>query len=215
MALFISIEGGEGSGKSSVGERLAARMQGHGIDLVHTFEPGATRLGAELRRQLFQTREGGLEPVSPWAETFLFLADRAHHVETVIRPALARGAVVLSDRFSDSTIAYQAYGRRLDLEKVRAMNQEATAGLTPNLTLFLDLPVQEGLRRAHPEEQDRIGLETLDFHSRVLEGYKRLALAEPDRIKAIDAAQPLELVVAEAWSHVEPRLIRQGYRLGD
>ena len=213
MALFISIEGGEGSGKSTVGDYLTQRMRDNQIDLVHTFEPGDTKLGAELRRLLFQTREAGIEPVSPWTETFLFLADRTHHVETVIRPALARGAVVICDRYIDSTVAYQAYGRRLDLEKIRQMNHDATDGLLPNLTLFLDVGVQDGLRRAHPEDQDRIGLETIDFHARVLEGYKRQAMAEPERIKTIDAAQPIETVVNEAWSLVEPRLIRQGYSL--
>ena len=213
MALFISIEGGEGSGKSTVGEHLAQRMRDNQIDFVHTFEPGGTELGAELRRLLFQTREAGREPVSPWSETFLFLADRTHHVETIIRPALARGAVVLCDRYIDSTIAYQAYGRRLDLEKIRRLNQDATDGLLPNLTLFLDVGVEDGLRRAHSEAQDRIGLETIDFHSRVLEGYKRQAMVEPQRIKTIDAAQPIETVVNEAWSLVEPRLISQGHSL--
>ncbi len=213
MALFISIEGGEGSGKSTLGEHLAQRMRENHIDLVHTFEPGDTQLGTELRRLLFQAQQTGYETVSPWTETFLFLADRSHHVETVIRPALARGAVVLCDHFIDSTIAYQAYGRRLPLDKIREMNQQATDGLLPNITLFLDVAVQDGLRRAHPEEQDRIGRETIDFHARVLEGYKRQAMAEPERIKTIDAAQPIETVVQESWSLIAPRLVRQGYAL--
>jgi dTMP kinase len=213
VALFITIEGGEGAGKSAVSGELAARMTASGVDLVTTFEPGGTALGRELRSLLFREQPATMEPISPWTETFLFLAGRAHHVETVIRPTLARGGVVLCDRFADSTIAYQAYGRQLDLERVREVNLLATDGLQPNLTLFLDVPALEGLRRAHPEEQDRIGMETVEFHDRVLEGYRRLALAEPDRIRTIDAGQPLAHVIEEAWALISPRLIRLGYQI--
>lgn len=213
MALFITIEGGEGAGKSSVAAELAARMQASHVDLVTTLEPGATALGRELRDLLFREEPFMEQRVSAWTETFLFLADRTHHVETVIRPALARGAVVLCDRFADSTIAYQAHGRQLDLERVRELNLLATGGLQPNLTLFLDVPALDGLRRAHPDEQDRIGMERVGFHERVLEGYRRLALAEPDRIRTIDAGQPLAHVIEEAWALISPRLIRLGYQI--
>lgn len=210
MALFISIEGGEGAGKSALSAALVERMQKAGAEVVMTYEPGATRMGADIRAHLFRDDQS----ISPWTETFLFLADRAHHVAQVIRPALARGAVVISDRFADSTVAYQGYGRSLDLSLIRAMNQQATAGIIPNLTLFLDVPVAEGLRRAHPELRDRIGREAEQFHSRVLEGFKRIALAEPDRVKTIDAALPLDEVVESAWALVEARLQGAGYRVG-
>lgn len=214
MALFVTLEGGEGAGKSSVAKELASRMRAAEIDVVATHEPGGTELGAELRQELFRVREDGREPITPWTETLLMMADRAHHVETIIRPALARGAVVLSDRFADSSIAYQAYGRQLDLQRVRDLNQIATGGLTPNLTLLLDIPVREGMARARAEADDRIGLETVDFHSRVLEGYKHLAMSEPERIATIDTAQPLAGVIAEAWGVLAPRLTSQGYQVG-
>lgn len=213
MALFVTLEGGEGAGKSSVAGELASRMRAAEIDVVATREPGGTALGAKLRQELFHVREEGGEPIAPWTETLLLMADRAHHVETIIRPALARGAVVISDRFADSSIAYQGYGRQLDLQRVRELNQIATGGLTPNLTLLLDIPVREGTARARPEADDRIGMETVEFHSRVLEGYKRLAMSEPERIKTIDAAQPLAAVIAEAWGVLAPRLTSQGYRV--
>ena len=214
MALFVTLEGGEGAGKSSVAEELASRMRAAEIDIVATREPGGTELGAKLRQELFRVREDGREPITPWTETLLMMADRAHHVETTIRPALARGAVVLSDRFADSSIAYQAYGRQLDLQRVRDLNQIATGGLTPNLTLLLDIPVRKGMARARAEADDRIGMETIDFHSRVLEGYKRLAMSEPERITTIDAAQPLAAVIAAAWGILAPRLTSQGYQVG-
>lgn len=211
MALFVSIEGSEGAGKTAISRRLAARMAAFPVEVVETFEPGATPLGAELRRRLFAAGPDDT-PLAPWTETFLLLADRAHHVTDVLRPALARGAVVLCDRYTDSTIAYQGYGRRLDIETLHAMNRRATDGLMPNLTLFLDLPAAAGLARSRPEASDRIGRETVDFHGRVLEGYRRIALAEPDRVQTIDAAAPLDDVVEAIWALLEPRLRRQGYR---
>ncbi len=214
MALFVTLEGGEGAGKSSVAEKLASRMRAAKIDVVATHEPGGTELGAQLRKELFDVREDGREPIKPWTETLLMMADRAHHVETIIRPALARGAVVLSDRFTDSSIAYQAYGRQLDLQRVRDLNQLATGGLTPNLTLLLDIPVRDGIARAQAEANDRIGMETIEFHSRVMEGYKRLAMSEEERITTIAAAQPMASVIAESWAALAPRLASQGYQVG-
>ncbi len=207
MAFFISIEGGEGAGKTAVAEALRERAGRLDAEVVSTFEPGGTSLGASIRQTLFQTTD----PPSAWAELFLFLADRTDHVDRVVRPALARGAVVICDRYLDSTIAYQGYGRGLDLELLTRLNREATGGTTPNLTLFLDVPVAEGMARARAEAFDRLGRETHHFHARVLEGFKRLALAEPDRIKTIDAAAPLPLVIEGAWTLVAGRLARIGY----
>jgi dTMP kinase len=207
MALFVSLEGGEGSGKTTVADALAERAQRRGAEVVRTFEPGATTLGARIRQSLFHADA----VLTPWTEAFLFLADRANHVDGLIRPALARGAVVICDRFTDSTTAYQAYGRGLNLELLKRLNFEATGGTTPNLTLFLDVPVALGLERARPEAFDRIGRETVDFHARVAEGFKRLAMSELERIKTVDASQPLVDVIDDAWSLLEPRLARIGY----
>ena len=209
MALFISIEGGEGVGKTSLGAALADRVTALGAEAVRTFEPGGTPLGAKLRQRLFEIDE----PLAPWTETFLFLADRAHHVTQVIRPALARGAVVICDRYADSTLAYQSYGRELDLDLIRAMNRQATGGLMPHLTFFLDLPSQAGIERAHPEPRDRIGMEPHAFHARVLEGFKRIALEEPERIRILDAAALFEEVLETAWASLAPRLERIGYAI--
>ena len=208
MALFISLEGGDGAGKTALATELSERLQPWGAELVATFEPGATPLGATLRERLFRADA----PLTPWTETFLFLADRAQHVAAVIRPALARGALVICDRYTDSTLAYQGYGRGLDLDLIRTLNHHATDGLHPHLTLFLDLPVSAGLARSRPQRVDRIGREPVDFHRRVLEGYHRIALAEPERVQTLDAARPLPEVAAAAWALLEPRLQGSGFR---
>ena len=210
MALFITLEGGEGAGKTSVAQALAERARARGAEVVLTREPGATPLGAAIREALFRADE----PISGWTEAFLFLADRADHVQHVIRPALARGAVVICDRFADSTIAYQGHGRSLDIDLLQQLNREATGGITPNLTLLLELPLAQGLARSRAETFDRIGRETVDFHTRVAAGFSRLALTEPERIKPVDAEQPLDAVIDDAWALVEPRLARIGFRAG-
>lgn len=210
MALFITLEGGEGAGKTSVAQALAERARARGAEVVLTQEPGATPVGAAIREVLFRADER----ISGWMEAFLFLADRADHVQRVIRPALARGAVIICDRFTDSTIAYQGHGRGLDIDLLQQLNREATGGTTPNLTLLLNVPLAVGLERSRPETFDRIGRETIDFHTRVHEGFNRLALTEPERIKTIDAAQPLDVVIDDAWALVEPRLARIGFRAG-
>ena len=207
MALFITLEGGEGAGKTTVATALAARARARGAEVVLTREPGGTPLGVTIRESLFRSDE----PIGAWAEALLFLADRAEHVARVIRPSLARGAVVICDRFTDSTIAYQAYGRGLDLDLLRQLNRAATGSTTPNLTLLLDVPVSIGLARTRLETFDRIGHETADFHTRVYEGFGRLAIMEPDRIKSIDAAQPIDAVIADAWELVAARLSRIGF----
>jgi dTMP kinase len=206
VALFVTLEGGEGAGKSLLAAALAERLAG--TNVVLTFEPGDTPLGALLREQLFNEAL----PLSPWAETFLFLAERAIHVSKVIRPALARGAPVICDRFVDSTVAYQGYGRRLDPPLIKLMNQQATNGLLPQITLLLDVPVEEGLRRTRNERGDRIGREAIEFHRRVAEGFKRIALKEPDRIQQLDANRPASEVLETAWTILEPRLAAAGHR---
>ncbi len=189
---FITVEGIDGAGKSTQVERLAALLTTHGHRVVGTREPGATPLGRELRRMVL-----GRELVlTPEAELLLFIADRVEHVATVIGPALAAGAIVLCDRFSDSTIAYQGYGHGQDLARVRRWDAESRPGLEPDLTLLLDCPVDLGAERRH-REVDRYQVLDREFHERVRRGFLEQAAAAPTRIRTIDASRDLALVSAE------------------
>lgn len=196
--LFITLEGGEGAGKSTVIQALKSYFEGRGCVVVTTFEPGDTALGKEIRN-LVLASEGTVDPL---AELLLFLADRAQHVENTILPALQKGQVVLCDRFSDSTIAYQGFGRGLDVPTVDELCQIAAKDLTPRLTLFLTVSPEVGLERARAtlkkESNDRIETETLAFHERLHQGFHWLAEQHEDRIVVIDAEQPLEQVIKEA-----------------
>lgn len=213
--MFISFEGIEGSGKSTAQRLLAEHLQGLGYDPLLTREPGGCALGRSLRPILLDARTRGL---SSRAELYLFLADRAQHVAEVIRPALEAGQAVLCDRYTDSTLAYQGYGRGLDPEHLRRINDMATGGLMPDLTLLLDLPVHCGLERAglrNREEgtvlsEGRFDAESLEFHERVRQGYRSLAAEEPERVAIIDAAQPPEDVVLQCLSAVEASLRQRG-----
>ena len=213
--MFISFEGIEGSGKSTAQRLLAEHLQGLGYDPLLTREPGGCALGRSLRPILLDARTRGL---SSRAELYLFLADRAQHVAEVIRPALEAGQTVLCDRYADSTLAYQGYGRGLDPEHLRRINDMATGGLMPDLTLLLDLPVHCGLERAglrNREEgtvlsEGRFDAESLEFHERVRQGYRSLAAEEPERFAIIDAAQPPEDVVLQCLSAVEALLRQRG-----
>lgn len=209
--MFVTFEGIEGSGKSTALRLLAAHLQQRGHDPVLTREPGGSALGRSLRPILLDTRTRGL---SSRAEIHLFLADRAQHVAEVIRPALEAGQTVLCDRFSDSTLAYQGYGRGHDVERLRLINAQAIGGLTPDITFLLDLEVSEGLERAGKRNrakgtvvsEGRFDSESLHFHQRVREGYLALAEAEPERIAVIDAAQEPEDVLIQCLSALESRL---------
>ncbi|SDF94786.1 dTMP kinase [Desulfovibrio legallii] len=213
--MFVSFEGIEGAGKSTVMETLAAYLTAHGLDPVLTREPGGCALGRSLRSLLLDARIRGL---SSRAELFLFLADRAQHVAEVVRPALEAGQIVLCDRYTDSTLAYQGYGRGLDTEYLRRLNDAATGGLAPDLTLLLDLPVRCGLGRAGERNRNkgllvsegRFDNESLDFHERVRRGYRALAEEEPERFAIIDAAQPPEDVALQCRSALEAHLSRRG-----
>ena len=213
--MFISFEGIEGSGKSTAQRLLAEHLQGLGYDPLLTREPGGCALGRSLRPILLDARTRGL---SSRAELYLFLADRAQHVAEVIRPALEAGQTVLCDRYADSTLAYQGYGRGLDPEHLRRINDMATGGLMPDLTLLLDLPVHCGLERAglrNREEgtvlsEGRCDAESLAFHEGVRQGYRSLAAEEPERFAIIDAAQPPEDVVLQCISAVEASLRQRG-----
>ncbi len=194
---FIVFEGGEGSGKSTVAAAVARRFELAGRDVALTREPGGTTVGERVRSLLH-------EDLTPWAEAFAFLLARAQLVETVIRPALARDAVVVCDRFAASTFAYQGYARGLDLAALRAANAVATGGLEPDLTVYLDLDPSIGLARKRGEnEAIRTGLEALDFHRLVRAGYLALmGEAATGTWVKVDASLPSEQVEAAAWAAI-------------
>lgn len=191
--LFVTVEGVEGAGKSTLIAALAPAVEAMGRTVQVTFEPGATELGRELRRALLHDHDP-----SPRAELFLYLADRAEHVDRLIVPAVERGEVVICDRFSDATIAYQGYGRGLDLDAVVRGCRFAEARL-PDRTYLLDLDPELGLKRAAKRSApDRMERERLAFHHRVRQGYLALAAAEPARFVVLDATRPANEVAAAA-----------------
>lgn len=192
---FIVFEGVEGCGKSTQVNRIAAWLkQWWPCPVVTTFEPGGTELGRSLRQILLTDRE----PIAPHAELMLYAADRAQHIETLIKPKLAAGAIVLCDRYTDSTIAYQGYGRGLSLEFIAEINQLATGGLTSDLTLWLDLDVEAGLARVKKRcTPDRIERCRIEFHRRIEAGYQALSKTNPQRIYRIDAGLPVDAVTVQ------------------
>lgn len=203
---FITFEGPEGAGKSTHLKALAEKLKARGIPVLTTREPGGTRLG-ETVRGILQFDTAGESPV-PTAELLLFLASRAQLVNNVILPALDRGEWVLSDRFCDSTFAYQGYGRGMDVAELRAINRFATQGLMPDLTLLLDIPQTESRQRVadRQEKADRFEQERDAFHLRLAEGFRELAAQEPQRIRRIDSTTPQAETEATIWNAVLPLL---------
>lgn len=203
--MFITLEGVEGCGKSTLSKALKEKISGLGHKLCMTREPGGSDLGQNLRAMLLHSEQ----KIAPTAELFMFLADRAQHVQTIIRPALKRGEIVICDRYLDSTTVYQGYGRGFELENLHFLNQLATQGLYPNLTLLLDLEVEIGLSRANQRQQDqdegRFEAEELSFHKRIRQGFLDLAARE-QRFVIIDASQSVDQVMEQAWQAVESRL---------
>ncbi len=198
---FVTLEGGEGSGKSVQALRLKARLEGRGLSVVATREPGGTAVGEGVRGIVLHP-PGGAQ-VEPLAELLLFEAARAQLVATVIRPALQRGSTVLCDRFADSSLAYQGYGRGLDLDLIERLNAIATGGLRPDLTLLLDVPAGVGLARRRQEGGlNSLDSEDLAFHERVRQGYLALARREPARWRIIDASRGVDDVADAVWSAV-------------
>ena len=206
---FITFEGPEGGGKSTQIHRLAAAMADHGITVWTTREPGGTRVG-EMIRPILLGRQSA--PMTAWSEALLFTAARAQHVEEVIRPRLQRGEVVLCDRYADSTMAYQGYGRGLDLDTLRQLQREATGGLQPDLTVLLNLAIEAGLARIPRPAQDRLDRETQAFHQRVHGGYQQLAAAEPGRWREVDASADADRVADRILELVSQALEQAGVR---
>jgi dTMP kinase len=185
---FITFEGIDGSGKSTQMRMLAGTLRAAGVDFDTTREPGGTPLGRRLREAFLETEE----TVAPIAELLLFAADRAQHVELLIKPALAQGRTILSDRYADATIAYQGAGRGFDESTVNQVIDLATGGLEPDLTLFFDITVERAIGRMADRDDEnsvrnRMDLETADFYTRVRDAYHGIAKREPDRFKVIDA----------------------------
>jgi len=203
--LFITVEGVEGSGKSTHCRRLGQWLTARGHEVVLTSEPDGTPLGAGIRG-LFE-KDGA--PVTPLTQTFLFMAARRQHVAEVIRPALARGAVVVSDRYADATLAYQGFGGGMDVETIRDLNALATDGVMPDLTILLDLDPAEGIRRISDRRLDTFEKMELDFHRRVREGYLEIARAEKNRIVVLSATPPKDELHAAVTRAVEGLLLKQ------
>ena len=204
---FITFEGGEGCGKSTQVKRLKAALEELGVEVLLTREPGGTVLSEQIRHLITDQSE---DPPCDRSELLLFLAARAQLVRNVIRPALERGAWVVSDRFSDSTLAYQGYGRGLSLDLIAQTNDFACEGLKPDLTVLLEVSAETARRRLRAREAatstsaDRIELAGADFHSRLARGFRELAKAEPYRIKTVDANGTADEVWEAIWTLVKP-----------
>jgi len=199
LGAFITFEGIEGCGKTTQIKKAADFLRRNNIDVFLTEEPGGSALGVELRRILLNRNESSAG-ISARSEILLFLADRAQHVDEIIRPALERGQAVLCDRYSDATIAYQGYGRGLDLDTVISLDRFSSLSLKPEVTFLFDLPAEAGLKRAFhriagnnaPDAEDRFENEDIKFHSRVRNGYLSLARNEPQRFRVIDSTGSIE-----------------------
>ena len=194
--MFISLEGPDGSGKSMQIPQLAEFVRQQGYEVLTTREPGGTDIGDQIRQVIMKM---GNTSMHPRTEILLFCSARAQIVEEVLRPALARGVVVISDRYADSTMAYQGYGHGVDLDELRRLLNFTTGGLKPDLTLLVDVDSEVGLRRrqASGGEWNRLDAYALEFHKRVRDGYHRLASQEPERWRIIDGSQTPEMVQSE------------------
>lgn len=187
--LFITFEGADGSGKTTQLNKIAEFLKEKGYDVITTREPGSLELGKKIREILLH--HDGV--VSDNCEMFLFLADRSQHVDTFIKPAIESGKIVLCDRHTDSTIAYQGYGRGNDIEKLKNLNKIATSGLVPDLTLVFDVDTDVAMTRVG-NEKDRLESAGIDFHKKVRKGYLELAKHNPERIKVVNANNPIDAV---------------------
>ena len=211
--LFVTFEGGEGTGKTTQLKALLAHLRAAGWDAIETRDPGGTPIGKQIRGLLLDPENTRMAAAS---ELFLYEASRAQLVHEVIRPALDAGRIVLCDRFTDSTVAYQGYGRELDLDLIARLNAMATDGVRPDLTFLLDLDPEAGLVRAtqrvtqRQERHDRIEEEVLAFHQRVRAGYRAIAAAEPGRVAVLDAARGMAEIEGDIRRRVDALLRRSG-----
>lgn len=207
MSLFITFEGGEGSGKSLQAKTLYKKLVQSGIPAVLTHEPGGTPLGEKISRMLKSARN---TDISPMTELLLFNASRNHLVKNVIIPELKQGKVVVCDRFFDSTTVYQGYGRGLDMNTVKAINIIGSKGLKPALTILLDISPAEGLtRKKKRREHDRFEQEDTAFHQKIRDGYLKLAAEEPQRWMVIDASQSKTKIARIIWDKVQALLAKE------
>ena len=213
---FITFEGIDGSGKSTQLRLLGNFLRANGCDALLTREPGGTTLGLRLRAALLDA----MEEVDPLTELLVFAADRAQHVRRMLRPALAEGRVVISDRYADATVAYQGAGRGFPPELISQIVQLATEGLKPDLTLLFDLAIDESTNRtarrstgkqAGKIPRDRLDIENADFHTRVRDAYLQIALAEPERVKLIDTSGPVEHTQERVREIIVPYLQSRGH----
>ena len=202
--LFLTFEGGDGSGKSTQSALLESWLVEQGRTVVSTREPGGTEVGDEIREIVLHRRGH----IVPRAEALLYAADRAHHVATVVRPALARGDIVLQDRYLDSSVAYQGVGRELEADEIRKLSLWATEGLLPDITVLLDLDVAIGRDRLDESRTryDRLEAEAAEFHARVRDAYLALAAAEPERFLVLDATLPVDELAAIIRTRVSAAL---------
>ena len=204
IGMFITFEGGEGVGKTTQITLLKDALEADGRTVVVTREPGGTPIAERIRNVVLDAANAGMAPMT---ELLLYEAARAQHVEELIRPALERGDIVLCDRFSDSTTAYQGAGRSLNEADLETLHALATGGLEPDLTILLDLAPTMGLERAsHRGEADRIELESITFHERVREGFLELAARYPERLRVVDATQDVETIAAEVLDQVRTKM---------
>lgn len=199
--LFITFEGADGCGKTTQQLLAGKYLEDKGYNVLITREPGAKGLGEKIR-EILLNYEGD---VSDKCESFLFLADRAQHVDIMIKPAVQEGKIVLCDRYTDSTAAYQGYGRQQDLDRINMLNDIATSSLKPDLTIVFDIDVETSQKRVG-KEKDRMESAGIEFHNRVRYGYLELAKQEPDRIKVIDASQSIEEIHEEVKEIIDSYL---------
>ena len=208
--MFVTFEGIEGCGKTTQVRRLVDHLTHLGVVVIHTLEPGDTRIGHDIRRILLATKNKGM---SPLAEVLLYAADRAQHFTEVIRPALSQGKWVVCDRFFDATTAYQGYARGQDITLIKALNEKTCQGIRPDMTILVDCPVEVGLKRAlernrlhQQEEQARFEKEEMTFHQAVREGYLKIAEEEPKRFVVVDGTLGINKLEQVIFEHIRPHI---------
>ncbi len=206
--MFITFEGADGCGKTTQQMLAADYLESKGYEVLITREPGAKGLGEDIRKILLDYKG----PVSERCESLLFLADRAQHVDNMILPAIEKGQIVLCDRYTDSTVAYQGYGRQQNLERIKKLNDFATNVLKPDLTFVFDIDVETSMQRVG-KEKDRMESEGKEFHNRVRNGYLKLAEEEPNRIKVLDAAKSIDEIHEEVVNILEAAFLSKEHNL--